>query len=116
MSLLVRLLLLIGIASLPAIAIVGYNEVELRHAREAEVRDQTLRIARETAAELERTIEGIRGLLVTLAELPVIRDQDSAACNAFLQDPERSVALASLAARAVAGQLEVPPAGAEAPP
>jgi membrane protein len=30
--------------------------------------------------------------------------------NAFLQEPERSVALASLAARAVAGRLEVPPA------
>ncbi|MBI3515283.1 MAG: PAS domain-containing protein [Proteobacteria bacterium] len=79
-----RLLLLIGIASLPAIAIVAYNEIELRHAREAEVRDQALRIARETAAELERTVEGVRGLLVTLAELPVIREQDGAACIAYL--------------------------------
>src|SRR5262249_46297860 len=78
------MLLLIVIASLPAIAIVGYNEVALRHVREAEVRDQALRIARETAAELERTVEGIRGVLVTLAELPVIRDRDGAACNAYL--------------------------------
>jgi membrane protein len=36
--------------------------------------------------------------------------------NAFLQEPERSVAVASLAARALTGQLEVPPAGADAPP
>jgi PAS domain S-box-containing protein len=81
-SLLVRLLLLIGIASLPAIAIVVYNEVELRNAREAEVRDQALRLARETATELERTIEDVRTLLVTFAELPVIRD--AAGCTAFM--------------------------------
>jgi PAS domain S-box-containing protein len=81
-SLLVRLLLLIGIASLPAIAIVAYNEVELRHAREAEVRDQALRLAQETATELERTIDGVRTLLVTFAELPMIRDADG--CTAFL--------------------------------
>jgi membrane protein len=35
--------------------------------------------------------------------------------NAFLQEPERSVALASLAARALTGRLEAPPAG-DAPP
>ncbi len=90
LSLLVRLLLLILIASLPAIAIVGYNEVELRHAREAEVRDQALRLAHETAAELERTVEGVRGLLVTLAELPVVRDRDGAACTAFLSRLRRN--------------------------
>ncbi|MBV8169284.1 MAG: PAS domain-containing protein, partial [Alphaproteobacteria bacterium] len=85
MSLLMRLLLLIGIASLPAVAIVTYNEIELRHAREAEVRDQALRLARETAAEIERTIEGVRNVLVTLAELPVMRDPAAAGeCTDFL--------------------------------
>ena len=39
-----------------------------------------------------------------------------AVLNAFLQDPERSVALSSLAARAVTGRLEVPPPGVDTPP
>ena len=82
MSLLVRLLLLIFIASLPAIAIVAYNEVELRNSREAEVRDQALRLGQETATELERTIDDVRTLLVTFAELPMIREP--AGCTAFL--------------------------------
>jgi len=86
MSLLVRLIFLVALAVLPAIGIQAYNEVELRGAREDEAREQALRLARQTAAELERTVEGIRELMVTLAALPVVHAKDGPACTAFFSD------------------------------
>ncbi len=92
MSLLVRLIFLVALAVLPAIGIQIYNEIAMRGAREAEAREQSLRLARQTAAELERTVEGIRELMVTLAALPVVHGKDGDACTAFFSDLRRHYA------------------------
>ena len=46
MTILSRLLTLVAVALLPAIAIQAYNEVELRRARQLEVQNQALNLAR----------------------------------------------------------------------
>jgi PAS domain S-box-containing protein len=71
------------LALVPVIGVQLYNEHQLSQLRQAEVHEQALRLARESAAEIERTIEGVKELLFTVAELPVVRDEDGAACSAF---------------------------------
>ena len=79
-----RLFLLVAIALLPALAIQGYNELDLRRTREREVREMALRQAQLAASELERIFEGIRSLLTAVAEVPSVRALHSPACVAFL--------------------------------
>ena len=45
MSLLSRLFLLVAIALLPAVVIQAYNEVDLRHSRQKEIRANALQLA-----------------------------------------------------------------------
>jgi nitrogen-specific signal transduction histidine kinase/HAMP domain-containing protein len=82
--LLSRLFLLVAIALLPAIAIQTYNEIDLRRARQVEVQDQALGLAKLAAAEQQQIVEGIRQVLIALSELPAIRAKDIRACNAYL--------------------------------
>jgi PAS domain S-box-containing protein len=84
MTLTRRLLLLALISVLPAIVIWTYTEVSLRRAREAEVHDLALRQAQLAASELDHIFEGIRHLLVAVAEMPAIRRLDTPACVAYL--------------------------------
>ncbi|MFO1061181.1 MAG: hypothetical protein U1E53_29960 [Dongiaceae bacterium] len=84
MTLAQRLFMLVAIALLPAIVIQGYNELDLRRSREAEVRGLALDQARLAASELDRILEGVRSLLVTVAAVPAVRALDTPACNAFL--------------------------------
>ena len=84
MNLLSRLFVLVAVALLPAIAIQGYNEFELRAARQVELQDQALSLAKLTAAEQQQIVQGIRQVLVAFSELPAIKNGDSNACNAYL--------------------------------
>jgi signal transduction histidine kinase len=84
MSLLARLLALVGIAVLPALAIQVYNEYELRHARTAEVRDLTQRYAHFIAAEHDNIVDGTRQLLAALTQLPELQRASPRECNAIL--------------------------------
>jgi signal transduction histidine kinase/ActR/RegA family two-component response regulator len=84
-GLVARLFALVILAILPALAVQAYNEVELRRSREAEVRQEALRLAKFAAGEVDRIVENGRGLLVALSNLPVIRNPDRAACTAYLQ-------------------------------
>ncbi|CAO3430020.1 PAS domain S-box protein [Azospirillum doebereinerae] len=85
MSLLHRLLLLVFLALIPAAVIEIGNEVQLRTAREAEVRQTILRYAQLFAAEQERMMVGVRQLLFTIAQTPVVRDGSPADCQEFLE-------------------------------
>jgi PAS domain-containing protein len=82
--LLSRLFLLVAIALLPAIAIQTYNEIDLRRARQVEVQDQALGLAKLAAAEQQQIVQGIRQALIALSELPAIKAKDIQACNAYL--------------------------------
>ncbi len=82
-TLLARLFVLVLMAILPALAIQAYNEIELRRSREAEVRQDALRLAKFATGELDRIIENGHVLAVALANLPAVRDHDATACSDY---------------------------------
>src|SRR3984893_12198404 len=83
-TILSRLFLLVAVALLPAIAIQAYNEFDLRRARQVEVQNQALSLARLAAAEQQQIVQGIRQVLIAMSELPSIKTRDSQACNAYM--------------------------------
>jgi PAS domain S-box-containing protein len=83
-NLLSRLFALVAIALLPAIAIQAYNEFDRRRARQLEVQDQVLNVAKLAAADQQQIVQGIRQVLIALSELPSIKTRDSLGCNAYL--------------------------------
>jgi PAS domain S-box-containing protein len=84
MTIFSRLLTLVAVALLPAIAIQAYNEVELRRTRQLEVQNQALNLAKLAAKEQQQIVQGIRQVLIALSELPAIKAKDSKTCNAAL--------------------------------
>jgi C4-dicarboxylate-specific signal transduction histidine kinase len=80
-----RLFALVALALLPALAIQAYNEFALRHSRQAAAHEQALSAARGVATVLDRFVEGVRQVLVAVAETPSIRDKDPGRCTAYLQ-------------------------------
>src|SRR5262249_10541980 len=78
-----RLFILVLIAVLPAIVIQGYNEYDLRNARESDIRLQVLQITRQFGAEIGELREGARQLLLALAELSPVKSMETEACNAL---------------------------------
>src|SRR5258708_20028480 len=61
-----------------------YNELDLRRARQAEVQNKALSLAKLAAAEQQQIVQGIRQVLIAISELPSIKTRDSQACNAYL--------------------------------
>jgi signal transduction histidine kinase/CheY-like chemotaxis protein len=88
-TILSRLFLLVAVALLPAIAIQMYNEFDLRRARQVEVQNQALSLARLAAAEQQQIVQGIRQVLIAMSELPSIKTRDSQACDAYLAGMQR---------------------------
>lgn len=85
MSLRRRLFVPVLTALLPIIAIETYNQVQLRAAREQEIRTSAIDQARRVAAEQERIIDGVRNVLNTLAVLNSIRGEEATACNGLFK-------------------------------
>jgi signal transduction histidine kinase len=83
-TLLSRLFVLVAVALLPAIAIQAYNEFDVRRARQDEVENQALSLAKLAAAEQLQIVQGIRQVLIAMSELPWIKGKDSQACNTYL--------------------------------
>jgi two-component sensor histidine kinase len=81
MSLRRRLFFPVVTALLPIIAIEAYNQVQLRTAREQEIRDSSIEQARRVAAELQRIIDGAHNVLSTIVVLNSVRTQAAARCN-----------------------------------
>ena len=67
MTLLSRLLVLVFVALLPAIAIQAYNEFDLRRSRQIEVQNQALSLAKLAAEEQPQIVQGIRQVLIALS-------------------------------------------------
>jgi len=80
-SLTLRLCILVLIAIFPAIVIQGYNEYELRKAREADIRQQVIQITKQFGEEIGELREGARQLLLALAQLPAVRLRDTDSCS-----------------------------------
>jgi len=75
-----RLVLLVLLASLPALALVLHTNLEQRRLAAASVQADALRLARIVARVHEEQIDGARRLLATLAQLPESRLADG--CSA----------------------------------
>src|SRR5215467_10836599 len=80
-NLTVRLCILVLIAILPAMLIQGYNEYELRKAREDDIRKQVIQTTKQFGEEIGELREGARQLLLALAQLPAVRLQDGDPCS-----------------------------------
>ncbi len=85
-------LVAVAVAALaPVVAMLVYNEVALRHQRNEEVRASAAQAARQASSEVERIIEGLHALLVSVAAMPSVRQLDVPACNAALEAVVESI-------------------------
>lgn len=80
-----RIIGLVALALMPAMAIQGYNEYALRSARAEAVRGEAMRTARSVAADLGQFGRGVRQSLGILAEVPEIRGKDHEVCTPYLK-------------------------------
>jgi two-component system, sensor histidine kinase and response regulator len=85
-----RLVLLTVIAVLPALAIQTYNEYDLRHARENDIRDRVVQITKQFGEEMGELREGARQLLAAMARLPGIISMDGPKCEELLVSMKQS--------------------------
>jgi signal transduction histidine kinase len=80
-NLTLRLCILVLIAIFPAIVIQGYNQYELRKAREADIRQQVIQVTKQFGEEIGELREGARQLLLALSQLSAVRLQDTDSCS-----------------------------------
>ena len=85
MSLTKRIVGLVALALVPALAIQGYNEYALRASRGEVVRNEAMRAARSVAADLGQFGRGTRQVLGVLAEVPEIKEKNPQGCTAYLK-------------------------------
>lgn len=109
-------LVAVAVAALaPVVAMLVYNEVALRHQRNAEVRASAAQAARQASSEVERIIEGLHALLVAVSAMPSVRHLDVQACNDALKSvvesiPNiRTIFVAGLDGRPICGSMAFPP-------
>ncbi|MBB3916051.1 sensor histidine kinase [Rhizobium fabae] len=85
-------LVAVAVAALaPVVAMLAYNEVALRHQRNEEVRASAAQAARQASSEVERIVEGLHGLLVSVAAMPSVRHLDVGTCNEALKSVAESI-------------------------
>jgi len=82
-SLRVRLLVLIVAAAIPALVYILYTAAEQRDRREAEIREETMRVVKLATNSIEQLLEGSHQLLIGLSKLPAIHHYDSSTCNKY---------------------------------
>lgn len=109
-------LVAVAVAALaPVVAMLAYNEVALRHQRNEEVRASAAQAARQASSEVERIVEGLHGLLVSVSAMPSVRHLDAGACNAALKSVAESIPnistifVVGLDGRPVCGSTAFPP-------
>ncbi|WP_376989753.1 ATP-binding protein [Azospirillum rugosum] len=79
-----RLILLVLLATLPAIGIQAYNDFRARQAGEARAVEEASRLLALIQDEQQRVIDGVREVLVTVAEIAPTLVGDEARCRTFL--------------------------------
>lgn len=85
-SLRARLMLIVMLAVLPALAIILYGSAREARRETEQARAAVGRLTRDTAAELERFVEGARQVLILLAKLREVRGNNSELCNRVLAE------------------------------
>jgi PAS domain S-box-containing protein len=89
-SLLGRLLFIVGIAVIPALAVQFYLEHEVLRARQQLIEEEALRFVRFVSAEQQATIEGANQMLTALAVSPAVQDNVAEACQRHLSSLEQA--------------------------
>jgi two-component sensor histidine kinase len=79
-----RLIAVTSAALLPALGILGYNELVNRHAKADEIALEAQKASRQASSELERIIDGTDNLLVAVSTIPAISNHGFAQCNQAL--------------------------------
>jgi signal transduction histidine kinase/HAMP domain-containing protein len=84
-SLRARLIHLVLIAVLPALALILYSAGEQRIKESQDAKREALRLVRVVAASQQRLVDSTRHLLIALARLPEVRTQDGRRCSALFE-------------------------------
>ena len=84
LSLRVRMLLLVLLAVVPALGLVLYSGLEARYQEGARAQEQVLQLVQRISRDQEQAIKETRQLLITLAQLPAVRERDAEACSQIL--------------------------------
>jgi len=79
-----RLLLIVSIAVVPALAFQVYTEREARHTRQQLVEDEGTRLVRLVASEQQRIVEGAEQVLTVISGSPAVQDDMPALCQRLL--------------------------------
>jgi signal transduction histidine kinase/HAMP domain-containing protein len=85
-SLRLRVIGLLILALLPAFALMVFTASESRSQAIEETQDNALRLTELAVANQRQLIDGARDILITLAQVPAIQNQDRAACLFFLSN------------------------------
>jgi serine phosphatase RsbU (regulator of sigma subunit) len=110
-----RLIVLVLLAVLPALGLILFTASEERRAAAAEVQDDALRIARLASSAQERLIEGARQLLIMMAHLPAVSEDDPNEATRLLTSVHKEYPLYTILSvhelngRIFAGSLPTPP-------
>ena len=78
-----RLILLVFLAVLPALAVILYSGLEQRRLAAEAAQKEVLDIVHHASLYQERVIEGVKHMLSTLAELPAVRQQNGPVASAI---------------------------------
>ncbi len=70
---------------LPVIGVEAYNSFELHQARRQEVQQGALRQASLASSELERIVEGVRGVMTAVSQAPSVQSMNTEACGQFIK-------------------------------
>ena len=114
-SLLGRLLIVVAVAVLPALAFQAYSESQARQARQHLLEDEALRLVRLVGAEQQRIVEAAEQMLTVLAAAPALKDNLPGLCGQYLaslaEEAPRYGALAviGLDGRPVCASVAYPP-------
>jgi signal transduction histidine kinase len=92
-SLRLRLILLVIIATIPALALILYSGWEGRRQAALDSQAQALRLARIASTQQQHVLDETRWLLMSLAEIPSITNGDAAGCTDILTNLLKSYPL-----------------------
>jgi signal transduction histidine kinase/ActR/RegA family two-component response regulator len=81
-----HLILLAAMCMLPAIVLLASTQLELRRARQAEVRRDIFGLAQSEAGEVKAVVSGARQFLTALAQAPAVREHNDLFCSAILEN------------------------------
>ncbi len=81
-----HLILLAAMCMLPAIVLLASTQLELRRARQAEVRRDIFGLAQSEAGEVKAVVSGARQFLTALAQAPAVREHNDLYCSAILEN------------------------------